>query len=43
MSGLSEGGAQTWHWSRDSVYYDLQLLDQILTLSIQAVTGGELQ
>lgn len=43
VSGPSEGGAQTWHWSRDSVYYDLQLLDQILTLSIQAVTGGELQ
>lgn len=43
VSGPSEGGAQTWHWSRDSVYYDLQLLAQILTLSIQAVTGGELQ
>lgn len=43
VSGPSEGGAQTWHWSLDSVYYDLQLLDQILTLSIQAVTGGELQ
>lgn len=43
VSGPSEGGAQTWHWSRDSVYYDLQLLDQILTLSIQAVTGGEQQ
>ena len=28
---------------RDSVYYDLQLLDQILTLFIQAVIGGELQ
>lgn len=43
VSGPSEGGAQTWHWSLDSVYYDLQLLDQIPTLSIQAVTGGELQ
>ena len=43
VSGPSEGGAQAWHWSRDAVYYDLQLLDQILTLSIQAVTGGELQ
>lgn len=38
-----ESGTRTWNWTTDDSIWNLQLLENILTLSIQAPLGGELQ